>query len=330
MANSAFRLQVKGPTGAVNYYPLPIGRSLIGRDASCDLSLRDDALVSRNHAQIECTDETCQIMDLGSDTGTFLGTGAGKLRLLPRTPFPVQPDNQLEIGRYQLTLQRESIGRAQDTTSPTEPMRQPIIKRPRPYQGEVPPRLRHENSLRLLQYLPAIYQPEPSSVANGMGSIAILYPAPFIERFLALFESVLLPLEWQVDHFAFYLDLKTTPGEFLSWLESWFDLPFATTWSETQRRAALAIAPQLFARRGTPWALIQILQIYLALPFTVANPTAPNSVMTLDDLSKPNTVIVKLDLEEEQVDGHRLRQLIEAFIPAQATLELKFKQSSTT
>jgi len=303
---------------------------LIGRDGSCDLALRDDALVSRNHAQIECTNDTCQIMDLGSDNGTFLESGTGKLRLLPRISFPLTPGNQLEIGRYRLTLEQERLRETADTTTPTELLLPPVTRRPRPYQGEEPPRLRKHESLRLLKYLPSIYQSEPSSAANGVGGVAILYPAPFIERFLALFESVLLPLEWQVDHFDFYLDLKTTPGEFLSWLESWFDLPFATTWRETQRREALALAPQLFARRGTPWALEQVLQIYLALPFAAANPAHPNAVMIVDDLSKPNTVIVKLDIAEKELDVYRLRQLIEAFIPAHATLELQFKQPTTT
>lgn len=330
MATSSFRLRVQSPTGDINYYLLAMGRSLIGRDVSCDLILRNDALISRNHAQVECTIDTCQIMDLGSDTGTFLESGTGKLRLLPRISFPLTPGNQLEIGRYQLTLEQERVRETADTATPTELLPLSVSKRPRPYQGEEPPRLRKHESLRLLQYLPAIYQPAPSSAANGAGGVAILYPAPFIERFLALFESVLLPLEWQVDHFDFYLDLKTTPGEFLIWLESWFDLPFATTWREPQRREALALAPQLFAKRGTRWALEQVLQIYLALPFAAANPAHPNSVMTVDDLSKPNTVIVKLDIAEKELDVYRLRQLIEAFIPAHATLELQFKQPTTT
>lgn len=48
-------------------------RVLIGRDASCDLSIPDDPLLSRQHCLIEITNSGIKAIDLKSRNGTFVG-----------------------------------------------------------------------------------------------------------------------------------------------------------------------------------------------------------------------------------------------------------------
>ena len=72
----------------------------------------------------------------------------------------------------------------------------------------------------LLSYLPGIYHTE------------------FMSHFLAIFEAVLFPVEWQIDNFDLFLDPGTAPRNFLPWLANWFDIVFDSTWSEAQQRAS--------------------------------------------------------------------------------------------
>jgi pSer/pThr/pTyr-binding forkhead associated (FHA) protein len=53
-------------------YKLPMGRTIIGRDPTNDLTI-DNLSVSRRHAVIEMADCVCTIEDAGSSNGTFVG-----------------------------------------------------------------------------------------------------------------------------------------------------------------------------------------------------------------------------------------------------------------
>lgn len=62
------RLVANLPNGLTQEYPLAETGATIGRHASCDIVLDDDA-VSRKHARVERTDEGFVLMDLGSSNG---------------------------------------------------------------------------------------------------------------------------------------------------------------------------------------------------------------------------------------------------------------------
>ncbi len=100
-----------------------------------------------------------------------------------------------------------------------------------------------------LRYLPAIYQQDPQG-------------RDFMERFLALFESLNLEVEDEIAHMARYFDPEVVGDEFLEWLSSWLALMQDTNWPEEKRRAFLRRAYQLYKKRGTSRGLEELVQLF--------------------------------------------------------------------
>ncbi len=102
----------------------------------------------------------------------------------------------------------------------------------------------------LLNYLPGIYAED-----------ALSPDGPFLDRFLRIFESILDPLDQQLDVLYAYFDPSLTPAEFLPWLASWVDLVLDENWDEKRRRELLRYAAELYRRRGTAGELRDYLRI---------------------------------------------------------------------
>ena len=73
------------------------GRLTIGRSAACDLVV-DSVLVSRQHAQLECSPGRCTIEDLGSSNGTYVNG-----RRVSRAAL--SPGDRLRLGDVELAYQ---------------------------------------------------------------------------------------------------------------------------------------------------------------------------------------------------------------------------------
>jgi hypothetical protein len=83
---------------------LNTGRFVIGRAASCQLSL-DDPLVSRHHAAVTVADDAVTVEDLGSRNGVRVNGKA------IQGAYDLQHNDQITIGSQELMyLARESIG----------------------------------------------------------------------------------------------------------------------------------------------------------------------------------------------------------------------------
>jgi phage tail-like protein len=85
-----------------------------------------------------------------------------------------------------------------------------------------------------LRYLPGIYQQND-----------------FARRFLAIFESVLQPLERMVDNLPMYTEPELAPAEFLPWLARWVALSLDQSWPASRQRALIADAVEIYRWRGT-------------------------------------------------------------------------------
>lgn len=107
--------------------------------------------------------------------------------------------------------------------------------------------------LSYLRYLPPVYREDELSAA-------------FLERFLALFETVFQGLDREIDQLHMYFDPMLAPAEFLRWLGSWINLSIEEGLPEERVRRLIRRAPELYGRKGTPAALTEFLEIYTGRP----------------------------------------------------------------
>jgi len=165
---------------------------------------------------------------------------------------------------------------------------------------QLPPGLSATYS-RYLEYLPEIYHGGPNS---------------FITRFLALLESILSPIEWNIDNFDLYLDPKAAPASFLPWLANWYEMTFDESWSEASQRQLLAEAHTIYPRRGTVWALRRILEIYSGV-----TPDINDQGRSLEAF----TFTVRFPLREQQINRTAIERIINANKPAHTNYSLIFQ-----
>jgi phage tail-like protein len=298
-------------------------------------------LISRRHARFDCTDTECTVTDVSSANGTFVND----VKIPAQVPFLIGNNSLIKIGPVEISL--ETVKREEKIEPIPEPPKGPIVKvqprnevnpslqtkgltlesvveeikdsesdqpqgpppsNPPSQTSTLPPPDREEQvpppglsiySTRLLEYLPGIYQDD------------------FMSRFLALFESILFPIEWNIDNFDLFLDPGTAPMEFLPWLMNWYEISFNSTWSEDQRRKLLKEANQIYARRGTRWALSRALEIYLG--------QRPEIIESSDGLS-PYTFKVKLPVPNKNVNRELIEQLINANKPAYTAYTLEYSE----
>ena len=82
----------------------PLGETLtIGRDASNDLALPDDAKVSQQHARIRQEGHTYIVEDLQSTNGTFLERESEVTRIT--SPQQLRPNDVIRVGSTQLAFE---------------------------------------------------------------------------------------------------------------------------------------------------------------------------------------------------------------------------------
>lgn len=98
------------------------------------------------------------------------------------------------------------------------------------------------------ELLPAAYRADPAA-------------DDFTERFLSLFDATLDGIDRVIERYPALLDVRGVPDAALPWLGGLLGLAFEGGWSADTRRALLEAAPRLYRRRGTPWALREVVRI---------------------------------------------------------------------
>lgn len=335
-----FRLHIQGPEFTQDV-TLPPGQATLGRDPGCEIVIAFP-LVSRRHAQFTCTETECEIVDLGSANGTSVNG----VKLTPQVPASLSDRSLITIGPFEITVIAVPIESTEEASllakveppvaeqkppeekeaqpaPPAKPKKAvkpvseksehpqaPVKPPPPPGKGEslvppsaeppgltMPPGL-SQHSTQLIHYLPGIYHTD------------------FMSRFLALFESIWVPIEWNVDFFDLYLDPGTAPAGFLPWLANWYTIVFDSTWSTAQRRMLLKEAHQIYARRGTRWALSRVLEIYLG---------SKPEIIEFADEKEPFTFTVKLRQKKGEVNQELVEAIIDSSKPAHTSYRLEFQ-----
>jgi phage tail-like protein len=154
---------------------------------------------------------------------------------------------------------------------------------------------------RLLNYLPGIYADDP-----------------FLDGFLRIFESILFPLDRQIDQLHNYFDPRMTPADFLPWLGTWLDLVLDENWPEPRRRVLIERAADLYRRRGTAGALRDFLEIYLGI--------APDVIEDGGDANPFHFTVVVHAPDPASIDQDRVRRIIEEEKPAHTTYTLRVEK----
>lgn len=96
-----FQFHITAPQGEPWLVQLPRSPVYIGRGAGAEIVLTDPGVES-SHAFINATKSICQMMDLGSMTGTFLDHE----RITPNTVVIVPPGATITIGPFHLTCEQ--------------------------------------------------------------------------------------------------------------------------------------------------------------------------------------------------------------------------------
>lgn len=348
-----FHLHIVGPEGERDFV-IPQGETLIGRDPSCALPLVYP-MVSRRHALLHCSEAGCTLTDLESANGTLLNgvrlnpleparlTDQARITIGPfemvfsqsplaiaepaspvEEPAPVEIEPQVKeepLPAAEAPPEKKKPARQSARPAKAAPAAQKETPEPEAPVGAPPPAQPPSDGRdQELADLPPWQRPIPGLTLESQRLIQYLpgiYDTNFMRRFLGLFESILTPLEWTVDNFDLYLDPGTSPLTFLPWLAGWYEIVFDPSWTETQRRTLLKEAHQIYARRGTRWALSRLLEIYTgSIP----------EIIEFSDPSDPFTFIIKLPIREQSVNRQLLEQLIDANKPAHTSYNLEFRK----
>lgn len=107
-----------------------------------------------------------------------------------------------------------------------------------------------------LEYLPSVYR--ENSVNRD-----------FLDRFLAIFESLFFEMDFDIDHLSRYLDAAGTPPEFLGWLGSWVAASLnkgaqgdCKIVPDAAQREFISRAVSLYRERGTREGLENLIFLY--------------------------------------------------------------------
>ncbi len=217
---------------------LRVGRT---RDNMLTLEHRE---ISRQHVRILWHDDKYFVEDLNSSNGTWLNDE----RLPAREERELRPGDVIRMGPFLMTLIRFVLPVAEDP-SPDMPLAlsdgdkvaAPVLIDP------FPPGIPHDKS-NWMKYLPAIFDEDE-----------------FTGRYLLIFESMLAPIIWHIDHFDFYLDPDLAPTEWLQWIASWFDLLLVPQLPLERQRMVINQLGWLFLRRGTKAGLERLLELYFGV-----------------------------------------------------------------
>ena len=169
----------------------------------------------------------------------------------------------------------------------------------------------------LIETLPGIYQEDP--LARTLTSV---------------FDDAFAPILSTIDNIAAYLDPALTPDDFLDWLAGWVGILPDETWPAERRRAIIALAMQLYHRRGTKAGLEMHLRLLGALDVAVTDSGGATWSATPGSKAPGNssyTVKVKVNPPKKgKLDKARIEALVASAKPAHVAHEVSLADAAAT
>jgi len=171
-----------------------------------------------------------------------------------------------------------------------------------------------------LEHLPALYRDDE-----------------FMEQFLLIFESIMMPVENVVNNLPLYLDPLVTAEPLLPWLAFWVGLTLDPSWPLEKRRELVKSAATLYRWRGTRRGLSEYLRIYTGSVPEISEYVPGmhlgqetrlgiNTRLGSSGTSHHFTVILQLNGESE-IDTRVVRDIIEIQKPAHTVYTLEVRQN---
>lgn len=309
MAERRAILRLSGPDIREDQVAVASRGLTIGRLAANDLQL-ENSKISRHHARFEFTPEGLTVQDLGSSNGTVV---RGE-RIPPNQPVLLQVGDTVQMGPF--TLRFEQIVEASaepERAAPAAPPSPPASAGPISFQ---PPPPTATDIARPNGGHPEHLEGIPRDASNWMQYLPSVYSDDaFMGRFLLIFESLFAPLEWIVDNFAYYLDPRQTPAEWLQWFGRWADILVPGHLPRARQQAIVEEMGELFLARGTRKALSRHLELVFGQQPEILEPK-----------ERPYTFTVRLSLGKDgntRANQDLARRIIEAQRPAYTNYTLE-------
>jgi len=143
-----------------------------------------------------------------------------------------------------------------------------------------------------------------------------------------VFDDALAPVLSTLDNLPAYLDPALTPDDFVDWLAGWVGILPDETWPIERRRALVALAVQLYRRRGTAAGLAMHVRLLGAADVDVTD--SGGASWSRKPGSKPpgtgaNSVKVTVTQPKKgQLDQAKIDELVASSKPAHVVHEVAF------
>ncbi len=167
----------------------------------------------------------------------------------------------------------------------------------------------------LLNSLPGIYRDDP-----------------WVSALTQAMNDSLAPILGTIDNFASYLDPALAPDDVLDWLAGWVGIGLDETWPVERRRALVALAMQLYRKRGTKGGLAMHVRLLATGEVEVSDSggaswsRTPGSAAPGD--ASYTTTIKVTKPRKGALDVARLDAIIASAKPAHVAHELKIVERS--
>lgn len=174
-----------------------------------------------------------------------------------------------------------------------------------------------------------------SSPRPLIDSLPGIYQEDELARALtAVFDDALAPILSTLDNLEAYFDPALTPDDFLEWLAGWVGILPDETWPIERRRALVALAVQLFRKRGTVGGLAMHVRLLGAGDVEVADSGGAVWSKTPGGAA-PGDASYSLQVSvtpprKGQVDPVKLDRLVALAKPAHVTHRVTIRERSAT